>query len=92
MNLKSSFNLKMKIRRSCTKLFMVKTTARFHFTISMKDLNTQPPAWGAISNAVPADYLAFNAVLSSHGIQGSSVGTVLRRLPMQFVEKLDKKH
>ncbi|MES2614575.1 MAG: phage tail tape measure protein, partial [Bdellovibrionota bacterium] len=48
------------------------------------------PTWGALTNATPADYLAFIAQLSNHGITGSTAGTALRRLPLQFVESLDK--
>ena len=48
------------------------------------------PTWGALTNATPSDYLAFNAELSNHGITGSVAGTALRRLPLLFTKTLDK--
>lgn len=89
---KSSFNLKNeKLEEVADQIVYGKDHGKASFHDIHEGFKYAAPTWGAISNAVPADYLAFNAVLSSHGIQGSSVGTALRRLPMQFVEKLDKK-
>ncbi len=89
---KSSFNLKNEqLDEIADQISFGKDHGKASFHDIHEGFKYAAPTWGALTNATPADYLAFNAVLSSHGIQGSSVGTALRRLPVQFVEKLDKK-
>ncbi|MES2615434.1 MAG: phage tail tape measure protein [Bdellovibrionota bacterium] len=88
---KNSFDLK---NADLAKLTDQIVLARDNGTAQYQDIKEgfkyAAPTWGALTNATPADYLAFIAQLSNHGITGSTAGTALRRLPLQFVENLDK--
>jgi TP901 family phage tail tape measure protein len=88
---KNSFSLKAEDLPSLADKIVY---ARDHGTAGYSDIKEgfkyAAPTWGALTNATPDEYLAFNAELSNHGITGSVAGTALRRLPLLFTKSLDK--
>lgn len=48
------------------------------------------PVLAATTNANPAQFIALAETLSQHGITGSTMGTALRKIPIQLVPNMNK--
>lgn len=88
---KNSFGLKEnELAGLADKIVFARDHGKANYEDIKEGFKYAAPTWGALTNATPADYLAFNAELSNHGITGSVAGTALRRLPLLFTKSLDK--
>ena len=88
---KNSFGLKEEdLAGLADKIVFARDHGKANYEDIKEGFKYAAPTWGALTNATPSDYLAFNAELSNHGITGSVAGTALRRLPLLFTKTLDK--